>query len=157
MPTCIVESCRRTQAGHLEAGLDLQLCGNHLTALRRMCKGKNQLAYARLAVREIARLRAAGRTRSGRVPVTYACKLCGAWHVGHQGGGRADVEVDQDARDAAAAVRALLTPGQLYDLTTSWRHGRATRPDESPQGLDNPHHSGCVTTGASRTVRPPNA
>ena len=129
MPTCIVTPCHHTPTGHLEAGLNLGLCGHHLAALQRMCKGKNQLAYAKLAVREIARLHAAGRTRRGRTPVAYSCHLCLTWHIGHQGSGRRRrVDVDQDARAAAAAVRALLTTAQLHDLTSAWRHGRALRP-----------------------------
>lgn len=128
MSVCIVPGCAREGTGRIEAGLDLGLCDPHLAALQRTCKGKQQLEYARLAVRESARLAAAGRRRrSRRTPAPYLCPLGTHWHVGNQlvdGDG----QVDPAARDAAAAVKTRLRPGQVYDLTDAWRPGRATRP-----------------------------
>lgn len=128
MPTSCIAGCSLPAADVDEAGLRLGLCIRHLRALRGMCKGKQSLAYAKLAVREAARLVATGAThRPGRTPTAYRCHLCpGAWHVGHQeigGDGR-----PADAAAAAAAVRDRLTSGQLDHLCIAWRPGIARRP-----------------------------
>ena len=128
MLTCIVTRCPGQRLSVLEAGLDLRLCAGHLAALQRMCKGKTQLAYAKLAVREAARLVATGASRRRRRrPVPYECGLGAGWHVGHplEAG---DGAVAPAAREAAAAVRYSLSRNQLDLLTDTWRHGRSQRP-----------------------------
>lgn len=126
MPTCTA-GCSLPPADVDEAGLRLGLCIVHLRALRGMCKGKERLAYAKLATREAQRLVDTSSThRPGRTPTAYRCLLCGSWHVGHQensGDGR-----PADAAAAAAAVRSRLTSGQLNHLCAAWRPGNARRP-----------------------------
>jgi len=59
---CTVPDCGRSRATQDPR---LPLCGLHLTALERHCKGKHRLAGVRLARREIDRLTAARLDRTG--------------------------------------------------------------------------------------------
>jgi hypothetical protein len=119
--------CSLPAADVVEAGLQLGLCIRHLDALRRTCKGKQRLAYAKLAAREAARITAAGRAhRPGHTLAAYRCPLCRAWHAGHQ---RDDGDgVHAEAVAAAHAVRSHLTGEQLNHLCTQWRAGITRRP-----------------------------
>jgi hypothetical protein len=128
LASCAVPVCSGERVAVLEAGMDLRLCARHLRGLRLMCKGKAQLAYAKLAVRESNRLISAGKSRRpGRRPGPYTCGLCVFWHVGHQHVA-GDDGVAAAGREAAAAVRSFLSSGQLDMLADAWRHGRAMRP-----------------------------
>lgn len=117
-PCCIAVHCTRERAPRLEAGVDLMLCTKHLNALRRTCRGKQGMAYAKLAVREAARLVDAGASRHRqKTLVAYRCALCGTWHTGHQHGSH----LDTAAREAAAAVHLTIAPRHLDALLTAWK------------------------------------
>lgn len=124
---CIALGCTSDRCHELEAGLDLRLCTKHLKALRRMCKGKHQHPYAKVAAREAERLKSTS-NRWNRTPHAYECGLSGHWHAGHElndGPGAGD---HPQAREAAYAVRLTLKPDQLNHLLAAWQWGRAARP-----------------------------
>lgn len=121
---CTVTHCGRNQAA--ENNPLLLLCGRHLSALERYCKGKHRLAGLRLAQRELARLAAAGIDRSTDQVAAraYRCDLCSSWHTGHTVAGSTS---EQDAIAAARALRTNLTAQQFAELLESWRPSRAPR------------------------------
>ena len=120
---CTVPDCGRSRATQDPR---LPLCGLHLTALERHCKGKHRLAGVRLARREIDRLTAARLDRTGDQvePRAYRCELCLNWHVGHI---VPDSPSEQAAAEAANALRIALTGDQFAELVASWRPGHAPR------------------------------